>query len=188
MPELRTIEEQPFTVELCVLFFFFKQILCRQLPTRGLELIVGGLPSTGSYGALQDGFRFAALMVLRLFWIIEFVQWISHLIIAKLVLEVNSSQLTTAQLRLFKWSIKSSTAPEFADVPSAARNQSFWFPRWVDPDILDVSSQFWYWLRHQMAANNTGKQGHSCPPRYIANASVGRRCTKNDNERVIKRK
>lgn len=44
-----------------VVFFLssYRQILCRQLPTRGLELIVGGLPSTGSYWALQDGFRLA---------------------------------------------------------------------------------------------------------------------------------
>lgn len=43
---------------------------------------------------------------------------------------------------------KTSTPPELADVPSVARSQSFWFPRWVDPDILDVSSQFWCWLCH----------------------------------------
>lgn len=118
------------------------KILCRQLPTRGLELIVGGLPSTGSYLALQDGFRLAVLVVL------DCVGWSSLYSECHMWLLPHGSWRLTAHswqqpscVPLNETSQdKSSTPPELADVPSAARSQSFWFPRWVDPDMMSAHS------------------------------------------------
>lgn len=143
-------------------FFFLsicRQILCRQLLAPGVALVVGGSSSTGGFGNCRTGGLFRSFGGFALSWMIEFVQWVSHVIIATWVMEVNSSQLGAAQLCLFKWS-NAAHHQNLLMFLLLLATKSFWFPRWVDLDILDVSSQVCCWLCHQVAASDTEYRGY----------------------------
>lgn len=141
-----------FTV---VLFLFLKKtkenvcILCMQLPARGPGLIVGGLPSVGSYPPLQDGSGLA-LLHYRVCHTVNVTCDYCHM-----VLEANSSQVTAAQLLPFKWGIKARAAHRHYLLLLQPTAKASGFPRWVPTDVLDVSWQIWCWLCHQVAVSNT---------------------------------